>query len=388
MGQARSLAKGIPSRATRCRESVSLRPAHVNAAARSAVAGEAPAALAFAESQQLLRACLNASVLRSFTRLTGSGLHVVWHEAPHSDGDAGRAVICPNALRKARARGDLAAGCRTCLETRWESALGAGVRGRRVRGQCGLITFCATLAVGSHPFVSLLVQTRGRRPVAATAASLKPSCQKGKKVPPQQRANQAAGAFDPREEPWAPQSVCLTKPLTTLPKAVALLRLVAHDFQETLLALRTRKDLDLARARLQHITAEDARLRQALRQRVPDLSGPLTNEQPAARAQQIAQFTLDYLRQNYHRQIRLTDAASALKMNPTYLSSLFSHTVGISFHHCLEEFRLAKAKELLRDPRNRVREVAAAVGFASEGSFRHVFKDRAGLAPSAWRQAL
>jgi len=40
---------------------------------------------------------------------------------------------------------------------------------------------------------------------------------------------------------------------------------------------------------------------------------------------------------------------------------------------------------LLRDPRNRVGEVACAAGYACPDAFRHAFKAHEGLSPEAWR---
>jgi two-component system response regulator YesN len=48
-----------------------------------------------------------------------------------------------------------------------------------------------------------------------------------------------------------------------------------------------------------------------------------------------------------------------MKTNASYLSALFSQTTGVTFHEFLEEVRLSKAKELLRDPRKREAAVAA-----------------------------
>ena len=64
---------------------------------------------------------------------------------------------------------------------------------------------------------------------------------------------------------------------------------------------------------------------------------------------------------------------------------LFSHATGITFHHFVEGVRLARAKGLLRNPRCCVCEAACAVGYASADAFRHAFKAREGLAPTAWR---
>jgi two-component system response regulator YesN len=95
----------------------------------------------------------------------------------------------------------------------------------------------------------------------------------------------------------------------------------------------------------------------------------------------------DYVHQHYHRPIGLSEVAAALKMNASYLSNVFSQTTGVTFHRFLEEVRLARARELLRNPRNRVGEVAATAGYASPDAFRHAFKARQGLSPEAWRTA-
>jgi AraC-like DNA-binding protein len=94
---------------------------------------------------------------------------------------------------------------------------------------------------------------------------------------------------------------------------------------------------------------------------------------------------LEHVRQHYHCPINLGDVASTMKMNASYLSALFSQTTGVTFHHFLEEVRLSKAKEMLRDPRSRVAEVARAAGYASLDAFRHAFKAHEGLSPEAWR---
>ena len=91
----------------------------------------------------------------------------------------------------------------------------------------------------------------------------------------------------------------------------------------------------------------------------------------------------DYVHQHYHRPISLDELASAMKRNASYLSALFSRTTGVTFHQFLEEVRLSKARELLRDPRNRVGKVARAAGYANPDSFRHAFKSHEGLSPEA-----
>ncbi len=103
------------------------------------------------------------------------------------------------------------------------------------------------------------------------------------------------------------------------------------------------------------------------------------------RGRLLLQRMLDYIHENYSHQIRLTDVATSVRLRPSYASSLFSATLGVTFHRYLEQFRLAKAKNLLRDPVTRVSEVAYAVGYTNPNHFRNVFTARVGLSPSGWR---
>jgi two-component system response regulator YesN len=111
-------------------------------------------------------------------------------------------------------------------------------------------------------------------------------------------------------------------------------------------------------------------------------------ETPALRSnhsQQIVQRMLDYIHEHYSRPMQLGDVAAAMNMNAAYVSSLFHTTTGVTFHHYLEELRLARAKDLLRDPVNQVCEVACAVGYTNPNHFRDVFKTRVRIPPSVWR---
>jgi two-component system response regulator YesN len=146
-----------------------------------------------------------------------------------------------------------------------------------------------------------------------------------------------------------------------------------------------RSGLENALRRLHNTRTEAARLRGELRHRLPDL--PESTVQPflGSHAQKIVDAMLDYVDQHYFHPVSLEELASAMKMNASYLSALFSQTTGVTFHEFLGEIRLSKARELLRDPRNRVDEVARAAGYASPDAFRHAFKAHEGLSPEAWR---
>ena len=174
---------------------------------------------------------------------------------------------------------------------------------------------------------------------------------------------------------------------------------ILHDLESTAQARMARSGLENALRRLNNTQTEAARLRGELRHRLPGLpestvpsasDGHVTRHlhpsfSSGSHAQKLVEAMGDYVHQHYHRPINLDDLASAMKMNASYLSALFSQTTGVTFHQFLEEVRLSKARELLRDPRNRVGEVADAAGYASPDAFRHAFKAHEGLSPEAWR---
>jgi len=103
------------------------------------------------------------------------------------------------------------------------------------------------------------------------------------------------------------------------------------------------------------------------------------------RNEKLIEAMRDYLRCHYREPVGLHDLAASMHRNVCYLSTLFHQTEGVTIHHYLEELRLASAREMLRDPRCRVGEVAQAAGYSSPDAFRHAFKAREGISPAAWR---
>jgi two-component system response regulator YesN len=84
----------------------------------------------------------------------------------------------------------------------------------------------------------------------------------------------------------------------------------------------------------------------------------------------------------------LGQCAAQFHLNPAYLSSQFSRTVGIPFKRYLTEVRLERARELLGRPAMSIAEVAYAVGYTSGNRFRVAFKSATGLPPRVWRETL
>jgi AraC-like DNA-binding protein len=253
-------------------------------------------------------------------------------------------------------------GCDYCLRWRWNRRLSSANRGRRFIAPCGATNFYACLQVDRVCPLTLVLQAR----VGPPSLSSHGVTQEGNTAFRPEHAGQpvSPAAFD---------------------HAVALARLILHDLESTARARMARSGWDNTLRRLSNTRTEAARLRGELRHRLPGLPESTVHPPAGSHAQKIVDAMLDYVHQHYLRPISLNDLASAMNMNASYLSALFSQTTGMTFHHFLEEVRLAKARELLRDPRNRIGEVARAAGYASPDAFRHAFKAHEGLSPDAWR---
>lgn len=87
----------------------------------------------------------------------------------------------------------------------------------------------------------------------------------------------------------------------------------------------------------------------------------------------------------------LAEAARRCGVSEGHLSRAFHHATGLTFREYLARTRAEQARELLRDPRRNITEVAFAAGFQSISQFHRVFRKVFGVAPGemrrGWRRA-
>jgi two-component system response regulator YesN len=77
--------------------------------------------------------------------------------------------------------------------------------------------------------------------------------------------------------------------------------------------------------------------------------------------------------------------AEQFHLNHSYLSVLFKKEMGRTISDFMQEARMNKAKELLRDPGIKVYEVAEQVGFQTAAYFTFLFKKTTGTTPQEFR---
>jgi two-component system response regulator YesN len=86
-----------------------------------------------------------------------------------------------------------------------------------------------------------------------------------------------------------------------------------------------------------------------------------------------------FIRDNYHRNISLSEAAGHAEVSHSYLSFIFKQETGINFNAYLSRYRVEEAKKLLKSTNMRIYEVAEKTGFSNPYYFSKVFKEYTGL---------
>lgn len=97
---------------------------------------------------------------------------------------------------------------------------------------------------------------------------------------------------------------------------------------------------------------------------------------------------IEFIRQNYDKEISLSEAAELVGITPEYLSKLFSKEMGINYCTFLGEFRVSIAKKLLASGKYKIGEVAVMVGYKDTKYFNKVFRSIMGVSPSDYRKVL
>ena len=127
-------------------------------------------------------------------------------------------------------------------------------------------------------------------------------------------------------------------------------------------------------------------MRGGLQKLVPAAQASETGTAESAALHPAVRSTLGWVRHHLERPCPLQEIADELGMNRSYLSFLFSRDVGLPFRSYVTMLRLSHAQDLLRNRRDRLAEIAEAVGYSSTDRFRAAFRRWSGLSPRAWRK--
>lgn len=97
---------------------------------------------------------------------------------------------------------------------------------------------------------------------------------------------------------------------------------------------------------------------------------------------------LKYMEEHYREKLKLQDVADQVYVSQWHLSKLLNRYKGQGFSDILNNIRIEKAKELLKDPSLRIGDIADMVGFLDMAHFSRVFKRQTGLSANEYRNSL
>ncbi|PWT76433.1 MAG: hypothetical protein C5B46_01165 [Proteobacteria bacterium] len=96
---------------------------------------------------------------------------------------------------------------------------------------------------------------------------------------------------------------------------------------------------------------------------------------------------LQFIQENYARDVALGDIAAAAHLSPFHLTRLFKQTLGVSPYQHVIQVRVNSARHLLSagSGHRSLADIASAVGFADQSHLTRHFKRLTGVTPSRFR---
>lgn len=95
---------------------------------------------------------------------------------------------------------------------------------------------------------------------------------------------------------------------------------------------------------------------------------------------------LDFIEQNYQRDISIEEMAAFCGLNRSYFGKIFRNTMGEPPQAFLLHYRMARAAQLLKESKLPISEISPQVGYANQLHFSRAFKGVYGVSPREYRQ--
>lgn len=104
--------------------------------------------------------------------------------------------------------------------------------------------------------------------------------------------------------------------------------------------------------------------------------------------QTTIKYLKEYVENNYIYDISMQEAAEEMGYSDAYFSKLFKQYFNQNFTAYLTEYRIKKAKELLSNTNNSIKDISRMVGYTDPNYFAKIFKRIVGEIPSKFRENL
>jgi AraC-like DNA-binding protein len=120
--------------------------------------------------------------------------------------------------------------------------------------------------------------------------------------------------------------------------------------------------------------------------KLAELSPDLNKNKIADTRDEYVEKAVQFIKVNYQREITVEKISKFIGYNRSYFTTLFKKRTGINLKSYLMNFRMEKAKELLKNTGLSINQVAFSSGYPDYFVFARQFKKMIGKSPSAYRQ--
>lgn len=103
---------------------------------------------------------------------------------------------------------------------------------------------------------------------------------------------------------------------------------------------------------------------------------------------QIIKKIKDIIHEKYNENLTLTYIANAINFSPCHASNTFKSVTGKTIFDYVMEYRMERAKELLKDPYSKIYLVSEQVGYTNKSHFSMQFKKYTGLTPMEYKNSI
>jgi AraC family transcriptional regulator len=94
----------------------------------------------------------------------------------------------------------------------------------------------------------------------------------------------------------------------------------------------------------------------------------------------------DYINVNLAHDPSIAEIAHECGLSSSYFARAFKRSTGVPPYKWLTKMRVERAKELLKDPRCELADIAQLCGFVDQSHFTRVFSRSEGYSPGRWRR--
>jgi len=96
---------------------------------------------------------------------------------------------------------------------------------------------------------------------------------------------------------------------------------------------------------------------------------------------------IKYIHEHYNDEnLSIAVISEHTHLSPAYLSFVFKKSTGKTLNKYINDYRVEKAKEMLKSKKNKITDIALKVGFIDSNYFTKVFRKTCGLSPSEYRE--